>query len=119
MHEIVHEHDEKDGIYIDDGHSGLGKMHEIDHHEKGGAKGRKGGSEELLAEQVHKRNHCRADKCAGDAPAEGVHAEQGYTGGDEQLAQRRMGILVLLHPLQLLEGGSGVVHLIEVEAGLE
>ena len=115
-HEIIHQEYEKRDVNVNRCKSCLRKVHEI----KGKQHTRKSGGRhfscQLSGKEIDHGNHGNAKERAGDAPAEGIHAEQQHAEGDQKLAERWMRVFVSGQPVKKFIGGARVIDLVEIAA---
>ena len=112
--EEIHQQNEKDAVGVDGGDTGLGEVHEVEGKQTGTAGGHRRSAEEIFQKHVEDGEHADAEKGPHKAPAEGGHAKDADPQTDDELAQRRMGDLVGINALQMLQSGAGVIDLIKV-----
>ena len=116
VHEVVHQQDEEHGVHVDGGDARLREVHEVHRKQRRAEERILALFEQALAEQVQHRQHRHAHERAHDAPAERVHAEDGDAHGDDELAQRRMRVLIRREAVQVLVGRAGMVELVKIHA---
>ena len=91
-------------------------MHEIKREQSRAQEGILRFFEQALAERIQHRQHGNADERAHDPPAERIHAEYGDANGNDQLAERRMRILVGREVVQVFIGGARMIQFVEIHA---
>ena len=104
---------------VNRGKSCLGEVHEIKGEQHTGKGGGRNVFGQLPGKEIDHRNHCDAKERADDPPAEGIHAEQQYTDGDQYLAEGRMRALVGGKSVNKFIGCARVVDFVEVHTVAE
>ena len=116
IQEEVHQDNKKGDVDINCGNPRLGKVHEI--------KGKKGTNQggdgdvirQLSGKEIAERNHDDSKQGSDNTPAEGIHAKQGDTNGNQNLPKGGMGIFISRKPQQKFIGGTGMINLIKVSS---
>ncbi len=94
-------------------------MHKVEGKQHTGKSRQAGAAGQLPGEQIHHRDHGNAKQGTNDTPAEGIHAKEGDTCGNEDLPQGRVGVLVGSQALQELIGSAAMVDFIKIHAVAE
>ena len=89
-------------------------MHEVEGEQGRAAQGHRGFAKQVFQEHVEYGRHQHTKQGAHEPPASGDHAEYGDADGEDQLAQGRVGYLVGIHVVQVLQRRAGVVDLVEI-----
>ena len=94
-------------------------MHKINGKQEAGQSCRRSIPCHFFPQQVDKRQHGNAEQSTHDTPAERIHSKDGNTQGDEDLAQRRVGIFVGRQAVKELVSRACVIDFIEIHAVAE
>lgn len=120
LHEAEHEQpaeeDEQHGVGVDGGNARLREVLAVQREHQRGGECKAGFFRQLLAQQVHRRQHQDARQCAHHAPAERHHAENRNAKAHDDLAKRRMARFIRRSAVQVLISRAGVVNLVEIGA---
>ena len=120
LHEAEHEQpaeeDEQHGVGVDGGNARLREVLAVQREHQRGGECKAGFFRQLLAQQVHRRQHQDARQCAHHAPAERNHAENRNAKAHDDLAKRRMARFIRRSAVQVLIRRAGVVNLVEIGA---
>ena len=114
VHKVVGHQDEEHPVGVYGADTRLYQVHEVKGEETGAAEGHRGLAKEVFQEHIEDGQHEHPEQGPHKPPAKGHHAEEGDAKGHDELAQGRVGDLIGVDVVQVLQGGAGVVDFVKV-----